>query len=221
MIRLALINPNTNSTTTAAMLEIAEAAAPPDVTIQGITAPFGVPLITTPAALAHAREAMMSLIPTLRSQAWDGVIVAAFGDPGLADLRAGLDCPVSGIAEAGMAVGGAEGRAFAVVTTTQDLSAAISDLATRYGHGTCFRGVALTDGDPAFVMADPERLLAALDAACRRAIDQMGAQAIVIGGGPLAKAARALKPRFGIPVIEPIPEAIRRIMTQLDRGDLK
>jgi Asp/Glu/hydantoin racemase len=107
---------------------------------------------------------MVSLIPTLRSQAWDGVIVAAFGDPGLADLRAGLDCPVTGIAEAGMAVGGADGRAFAVVTTTQDLSAAISDLAAHYGHGDCFCGVALTDGDPAFVMADPERLLAAMDA---------------------------------------------------------
>ena len=35
------------------------------------------------------------------------------------------------------------------------------------------------------------------------------ADAVIIGGGPLASAAKDLKQFFDIPIIEPIPEAVR------------
>lgn len=202
---LILVNPNTSPATTEAMLQIARQAAPGQ-DIAGLTAPFGAALITGEVALAEAARAVTSLAPLLGDG--DGVIVAAFGDPGLTALRARLAVPVTGIAEAGMAEAAMGGRRFAVVTTTPDLVAAIARTAAAYGHAGHFAGTHLTPGDPLDVMADPGRLVEALDEACRRAIRD-GAEAIVIGGGPLAVAARALAGTLDVDLVEPVPAAVR------------
>ncbi len=189
------------------MVGIARESAPDGVSIDGRTAPFGAPLIVDPVALAEANRAVVSLAPALAADPPDGVIVAGFGDPGLAGLCAILTCPVTGIAEAGMAAAARHGR-FVVVTTTDRLVDAIAVKAAAYGHGKAFGGVRLTQGDAAALTADPPALLAALRLACREAIAREGADAIVIGGGPLAVAARALAAEMPVPLIEPVPEAI-------------
>lgn len=209
MMRLVLINPNTNVATTETMRVIAQEAAPAGIEIKGMTAPHGAPLITHAEALAVAGEAVLALAAQITAHPPAGVIVSAFGDPGLLALRERLPCPVTGIAEAAMLEAAAGGRAFAVVTTTPDLVASIEATAIAYGHAPQFRGVTLTKGDVHIVMSDPQRLVEALAEACAEAIETLGAEALVIGGGPLAQAAKALSGRFGVPVIAPIPAAVR------------
>jgi allantoin racemase len=212
-MRLALVNPNTSASTTAMMVDIARAAAP-GVEIEGLTAQFGEPLITTPAALVVAADAVQALAPELLERQPDGVIISAFGDPALQRLRDMLSCPVTGIAEAAMAEAAQEGRRFAVVTTTPDLAETIRDAAQTYGRGRLFVGIALTESDPVRLMADPARLELELVAACQVAVADLRAQAIVIGGGPLALAARQLRSRVEVPIIEPIPAAVRSAMAR-------
>lgn len=203
-MRLTLVNPNTSQATTAAMLAVAEAEA--GFALTGQTARSGETVITNEAALEHAAREVAALAPVLRRA--QGVIVAAFGDPGLTALRAALDCPVTGIAEAGMAEAAAGGRRFAVVTTTPDLIRAIARRAEAEGHAG-FAGTWVTPDDPASLMDQPEALRAALLKACLRALDSGGVEAIVIGGGPLALAARALIGVVPVPIIEPVPAAVR------------
>lgn len=211
-MRIALVNPNTSATATEMMVSIAEEEAAGRATIDGLTAPFGAALITEPVALAVAADAVVALTPSLRAA--DAVIVAAFGDPGLAELRARLTCPVTGIAEAAMAEAGAGGRRFAVVTTTRDLSGEIAATARRYGH-TAFAGTWTTPGDPAALMACTDALLEALAAAARAAVEDGGAEAVVVGGGPLARAARALAGTLPVPLVEPVPAAVRLSLARL------
>ena len=66
-------------------------------------------------------------------------------------------------------------------------------------------------------MADPLALEQALLDLCERAIRDDGAQAIVIGGGPLAIVGRALAHRLPVPVIEPVPAAVRLLMGRIAR----
>jgi Asp/Glu/hydantoin racemase len=212
-MRLVLVNPNTSASTTAMMVAVAKATAP-DVEIQGLTAQTGEPLITSPAALAVAADAVKALAPELTDRQPDGVIISGFGDPGLERLREILSCPVTGIAEAAMAEAAEDGGRFAVVTTTPDLASSIRDTAEAYGHGSVFAGVALTKSDPVELMSDPVRLKDELLAACRFAVADLGAQTIIIGGGPLALAARNLRSRVEVPVIEPIPAAVRLAMAR-------
>jgi allantoin racemase len=212
-MRLILVNPNTSASTTEAMVSIAAAEAGPGVKVIGMTAAFGVPLITTPQALRQGAQAVLALGDELAGA--DAVIVSGFGDPGIDALRARLSCPVTGIAEAGMAEAAVGGRRFAVVTTTPDLVEEIARAAHRHGHAG-FIGTWLTQGDPVTLTADPVALPAALEVGCRLAI-AAGAQAIVIGGGPLAVAARALAGRLPVPLVEPVPAAVRLSVARLQR----
>lgn len=216
MRRLVLLNPNTNAATTQAMCAIARRVAP-GVVVDGLTAPRGMPMITTPETLAEAAETVAGMAAELAAAPPDGLIIGAFGDPGLAQAARALACPVTGIGEAAMGAAGAGGRAFAVVTVTPDLAASIADMAARLGHAAQFRGVVLTRGDLDAVMADEAALLGALDEACRRALAQGGVDALIIGGGPLGAAADALAPRFSVPLVNPVAAAARLAFARTDR----
>ncbi len=205
-MKLALINPNTSVETTRAMVEIAREALPAGIDVAEMTAPWGAPLITNPHALEIAAQAVASLWDQLADV--DGVIVSAFGDPGLEELRQRLTVPVTGIAEAAMQEAASGGRRFAVVTTTPDLVASIAAKASEAGHGS-FAGTWVTPGDPQTLMADPGQLTEALYTACLAAMEHGAAKALIIGGGPLAVAARSLATRLPVPIIEPVPAAAR------------
>ncbi len=215
MKRVLLINPNTNEQTTAAMLAIARETAAGRLQIEAVTAPRGVPMITDAPALREAGAVLAAMIPELRAGHWDGVITAAYGDPALQALRDGLACPVTGIGEASMLEASLLGP-FAVVTTTPDLAGSITAMAGRLGLSAVFHGVFLTDGDAVAVTRDPAVLVERLEEACLAALEATGSlqvkpASLIIGGGPLAQAARALKDRVPVRLIEPIPAAIRRI----------
>ncbi|WP_182422227.1 aspartate/glutamate racemase family protein [Aureimonas sp. ME7] len=211
MTRIALVNPNTSVATTEAMLCIARRTRP-ELELEGFTAPFGPSLIIDELGLAQAADAVVALGDRLEN--FDGVIVAAFGDPGLKALRARLAMPVTGIAEAGMTEAVRGARRFAVATTTPELAGAIAQAARRYGVGEAFLGTFLTPGNPIDLMRDPARLVEALAEACREGV-RAGAEAVVIGGGPLAEAARALNGRIGAEIVEPVPAAVRLVLSRL------
>ena len=83
--------------------------------------------------------------------------------------------------------------------------------AEELGLGTHCVGVLATEGDPAALMAAPAQLESGLLALAKRAVAELGAEAIVIGGGPLGRVAIALRDKVGVPVIEPIPEAVLHV----------
>jgi allantoin racemase len=207
-VRFLLVNPNTTQRTTDTMVAIAREAAPED-TIIGATAAFGAPLLVDEAMLAKGAVAVEALFAAYDFAGFDGAIVAAFGDPALETVRNTCPVPVTGIAEASMLEAAGEGRRFVVATTTPLLVDAIGKRAASLGLADLFAGVRLTQGDINALMADPAALERELAAACEIAMNRDGARAIVIGGGPLAVAARALAPRFSVPIVEPIPAAVR------------
>ena len=220
MKRILLVNPNTNAATTASMLAIAREAAAGLLQIEAMTAPEGVPMITDALALQQASQVLTGLIPELRAQNWDGVITAAYGDPALQALREGLDCPVTGIGEASMLEAAGYG-AFAVVTTTPELAGSITGMAGWLGLGSLFGGVYLTRGGAVAVTDDPALLVERLEEACLRAVHEAGGglASLIIGGGPLAVAARVLVERVPVRLIEPVPAAIRRIGLMVQRAN--
>jgi allantoin racemase len=215
-LRILLINPNTSHDTTAQMAAIARAVAPPGVAIAGVTAELGPKMILTPAELAAAAAEVVR-IPLAQAEPVDGIIVAAFGDPGLDELRGRIAIPAVGIAEAAMLEAGEGGRRFSVATTTPALVDFIASRADALGIGHLYTGIRLTAGDPMALVAEPSRLVEALAEAVRQAIDEDGAEAVIIGGGPLGQAAIVIAPRFATPIVQPIPAAMRRLLAATER----
>ncbi|MDB5849984.1 MAG: hydantoin racemase [Rhodoferax sp.] len=212
--RIALLNPNTDVEATRQMLRSAQAATPAHIKVEGRTAPRGSLFITNEADYEAATSVVVSYGQDVAAEGFAGVVIAGFSDPGLRSLRGLLSVPVVGIAEAGIKEAGLHGgrsRRYSIVAITQALEANQRRSAAAYGHGQNLASVRFTSGDPKLLYADPAALEHALLAACELAIRHDGAEAIVIGGGPLSVAADAIAPRLGVPLIEPVAAAMRRI----------
>lgn len=209
-----LVNPNTSAATTAMMQALARAALPDAFALRSATAARGAPMITSDAELATAVGEVLA-IAEREAGAVDAIVVAAFGDPALAALRARVAVPVVGIGESSMREAAEQGRRFGVATTTPGLAVSIADAVARLGLASQFTGTRIPEDDPLRLAAAPDRQDRLLGEAVQACIAQDGAQAVVIGGGPLAASAERLAGRFGVPVISPVAAAMRRVAAVL------
>ena len=214
---ILLINPNSSLATSDMMLAIAQKAAAGKLDVIVVTADRSPSMIVTPEQLT-ASAAQVVELGTAHGRDCAGIIVSAFGDPGLAELRRKVSVPVVGICEASMIEASQGGRRFAVATSTPDLAEAIDQRAHDLGLGHLYTGVRCTVGDPLALAADAGLLAEALAGAVEECIELDGAEAIIIGGGPLGQAAEALRTRFGRPVLGPIPCAVERALDLFDQA---
>jgi allantoin racemase len=212
---IVLINPNTSTATTAMMTDIARQALPDHVSIAGVTARTGVPMILDEMQLAAAAAGVIEM-GLAASPVAHGIIVSAFGDPGVEQLRRLLDIPVIGICEASMIEAAAGGRRFGIATVTPQLVPSFSGKAEALGLGHLFAGTRLTDGDLRMVMSDAAELRDRLAIAVEQLFKHDGAEAVIIGGGPLGQAAIQLQQCFAAPVIAPIDAAARFLTHQME-----
>lgn len=225
-MRILLINPNTSQQTTALMARQAQACLPPGVQLQTATAQRGAAMITDEAGLAVAEQEVLRLGLEFAQCADEpqlgcAIIVAAFGNPGLESLRAVLptQVPAFGIGEAAMrqAAHDAEGqpRRFGVATTTPGLEASIAASVAALGLTPWFCGTRIAAGEPLALAADPALQCERLGDAVAECMECDGAQAVVIGGGPLSEAALWLAPRFQLPVLSPVVAAVQAALASL------
>ncbi len=146
------------------------------------------------------------------------VIVAAFGSPGAHRLRKTLSIPVSRTGEAAIQEAAVGGRRFGVATTTPGLVRSIEAGVRRLGLDAAFTGVRVpANRDPLALAANPADQYDELALAATRCIELDGAEAVVIGGGPLSDMAPRLRQRLQTTIIEPVPAAIRQVLGTLAR----
>jgi len=211
---ILLINPNTSKATTAMMVDIARAEAPQGFVVRGASAERGVPMILTAAQLEDSTAGVVENARKHGGTA-NGIVISAFGDPGIDALREIVDVPVVGICEASILEAARGGRRFGIATVTPDLVGPIEANVQALGVRAQYTGIRLTSGDPLALAAHPQRLLEALAGAVAECIELDHAEAVVIGGGPLGQAAQGLGKRFSVPVIAPIPAAMRLLFDRL------
>jgi allantoin racemase len=213
--RVLLINPNSSSQTTAMMVAIAQSCVPDDgIVVTGVTATRGVPMIVTAEALADAADEVVEIGLREAPRAC-GIIVSAFGDPGLETLKRRVAIPVVGICEASMIEAAAGGRRFGIATVTPQLAVPIEQRARDLALLHLYTGIRLTAGDPVKLAANASQLEEALAEAVAHCFEDDNADAVIIGGGPLGQAAIGLAQSFDQRVIAPIPAAVRRLLAMV------
>jgi Asp/Glu/hydantoin racemase len=215
MKHIVLINPNTSAKTTALMTDIALRYLPKGYSITAMTAGSGVPMILNVAELRASENEVIEM-GLSRANAAQGIIVSAFGDPGLETLRACIGVPVVGLCEASMIEASQNGRKFGIATVTPDLVTCFSEKARSMGFDTNYTGTRLTKGDPVHLTANRAALVLALKHAAQKCIADDGAEAVIIGGGPLGLAAESLQNSFAIPIISPIRCAVELLVTRIN-----
>ena len=121
-MKILFINPNTSDSVSELIRAEAQRSASPGTEIEVLTAPFGVAYIETRFEAMLGAYAAAQLAGEHLAR-YDALVVAAFGDPGLAALREVLPCPVTGLTEAALASACLLGQRFSIVAISQRIRA--------------------------------------------------------------------------------------------------
>lgn len=206
-MRLLVINPNTSTSVTARIEAVARAAAAPGTELEFVTAPYGVPYIATRAEAIIGGRVVLEILAE-REAEFDGAVVAAFGDPGLGAARELMSIPVVGLAEASMLMACPLGRRFSIVSFSSRLEPWYRECVEWNGLGARLASIRMLDAkvaDIGRVQAENEDLLVEL--ACR-AVEQDGAEVVILAGAPLAGLASRVRERVPVPLVESVAASI-------------
>ena len=211
-MKLLLINPNISESVSELIRAEAERSASAGTVVEVLTAPFGVAYIETRFEALIGASATAELAAE-HHERFDAVIVAAFGDPGLAALREVLPCPVTGLTEAALASACLLGHRFSIVAISQRIRAWYRESVQACGlegRLASIRGLDEPLADIGNVQGHQGERLVAL---AERCVDEDGADVIVLAGAPLAGLARTLRSRLPVPTVDGVSSAVHHAET--------
>lgn len=207
-MRLLVINPNTSQSVTEKIAAVANAVAAPETTLECVTAPYGVPYIATRAEAVIGGRVVLEVLAE-REAEFDAAVIAAFGDPGLGAAREMSAIPVVGLAEASMLMACPLGRRFSIVSFSSRLEPWYRESVEWVGLGGRLASIRMLDvsiGDVGRVQSENEDLLVTL---ANQAIEEDGAEVLILAGAPLAGLATRVRDRLPVPVIEGVAASVK------------
>ena len=207
-MRLLLVNPIITVEVTERMAGVARAAASPGTEIVAATARFGTQYVENRVEATFAAHAVLEALAEHGAGA-DAALVAAFGDPGVAAAKEMLDIPVLGISEAALLVAWTQARRFAIVCMTPRLAVWYRECADEHGLAGRLAAVRPLDRPVRDIRRAKEELAAPLLAECLKAVAEDGAEAVILGGGPLAGLAAELADRVPVPLLDGVACGVR------------
>lgn len=217
---IILINPNSNAKATKSMADLARAETEGLAVVEEYSNEGAPSLLTTPKDMEDAASGVVRIgVEAAMDKRVSAIIVSAFSDPGLEELRAKVNIPVFGIGEEVFHEAALNGRAFGIVTVTpdEDLIRSFREKASSLGYEDQYRGTQVTLGDPIELVKSPELLDAALAKAVKAAIEQDGVEAVIMGGGPLSASAIRLQPQFDVPLVVAVSAAARAAVKEIQK----
>lgn len=207
-MRILLINPNTSQSVSDLIGAEARRAASPGTQIEVMTAAFGVAYIETRFESLIGAYATAELAAAHQSE-YDALVIAAFGDPGIAGLREALDVPVVGMTEGALMSACLLGSRFSIIAISRRITAWYRECVQANGLIDRLASIRSLDQplrDVGAVQQDHEARLREL---ALQAVEEDGADVIVLAGAPLAGLARAIRADIPVPLVDGVSSAVR------------
>ena len=215
-MRLLVINPNISESVSSLILEESRRVAHPGTEIIMRTAPYGVEYIETRFEALLAGAAVAQVIAEEYENV-DGIVVAAFGDPGLPALKEIVDLPVVGITEASLVTAALHGGRFSIVAISERIKDWYRECVEHNGLGSrlvSIRSLNESLGDIGSVQSDFQAQLLRL----AHEVVNEGADTVILAGAPLAGLARAIDQQIPIPVVDGISAGIKQCEALVNQG---
>ncbi|MYN12827.1 aspartate/glutamate racemase family protein [Pusillimonas sp. TS35] len=205
-MNVLIVNPNASSTMTDAITVAAQCAGAEDIKVRGVTNHMGPSAIQGVVDGARAVPGLLDIIAG--DHCADAFIIACFDDTGLDAARSITSKPVVGIGEAAYYAAACVAEQFSVVTTLPCSTPILRANLQRYGLLHRCASV-LAANVPVLDLEHPsDQAVGKLRATIRRAIDDDGATAIVLGCAGMAALHRQLGSEFGVPIIDGVASAV-------------
>ncbi len=201
-MKILLVNPNTTASMTEKAAIVARQVARPDTRIVATNPTAG------PASIQGYHDVAMSVPGLLEQIAQhpdaDAVVIACFDDTGLDAARCQVDVPVVGIGEAAFHAASMLSCRFSVITTLDRSVPGIEANLVRYGLVARCAGVRGTQIPVLDLEENVSAIFERLSNEVRRALDEDGAEAIVLGCAGMADLVEQLSREFDAPIIDGI-----------------
>lgn len=216
-MRLLVINPNTTEEMTRDIGEAARRYARPGTEIETVSPEWGPRSIEGHYEELVAAVAMLEVVRD-RASEFDGVVIACYGDPGLAAAREISPVPVVGIAEASMLTACTVAHSFSIVTVLDRVKPMLEDVVRLHGLEHRCASVRTTPLTVLDCERDPSAAGRAIVKASLAAIAEDGAEAICLGCAGMGPLDKLVQEEIGIPVLDGTACAVKMLEGILEYG---
>jgi allantoin racemase len=205
-MKLLLVNGNTTQTVTDRVVAEAIRCAVPGIAITGVTARFGVGIVSNEAEEAIAGHAVLDALAANVS-GHDAAILAISFDTALLGARQIVPIPVVGMTEASLLTACLLGRRFGLISFGHTSRAMYSDVVQRAGLSQRMAGHETIDlASSASYLREGAQDAAVIDSAGRLMV--AGADAVVVAGAAVAGIAHRLRAQVAVPLLDGIACAV-------------
>jgi Asp/Glu/hydantoin racemase len=207
MTEILLINPNTTKSITDLVLKTARRFAAKGTKLRAVTGAFGPRYIASRMGYAIAGHAALDALANDRGRK-DAIVLACFGDPGLAALKEVATVPVVGMAQAAILQAAALGAHFSIVTGGERWKPMLEEFVANQGFASRLASVRTVAPTGADIARDPRAALALLAESCEACAIEDGADIVILGGAGLAGLADKLSAKVGVPLLDGLACAV-------------
>jgi len=209
-MKIKVINPNTFVLMTEGIAESARRAARPETEIITVNPQKG------PISIECFYDGHLAFVgvieevkKSLKEEEIDAYILACYGDPGLEALRELTDKPVIGIAEASMFTACFLAPKFSIITVIPRVIVPLEQLVKKYGIYERLASIRSTRLSVVEFASDLEAGKEALAVEGKLAVEQDGAEALLLGCSGMAGFDEELEEKLGVPVIDGVTAALK------------
>jgi len=175
----------------------------PDTHVDMFAAPSGVPYVESSMDLYLTQVAVARTVVEVAGGGYDAVVGTAFLDNGLDAARELVDIPVVGPAKTTLYMAATLANRFGVITAAGDLPKHVWACAKVLGVADRLVAVPALTCTVADFLHHEDRAVALTIAEGKRLVEELGAEAIVLGCGATTGLAGRMREELGVPVLDP------------------
>jgi len=207
--QLLIVNPNANVQVTEWLAQEARRVIDQNWEIVAVNAESGLDAIETP---AHLNVASAAVVAAVRARPGaSGVVIAAFGDPGLEAARALGAAPIVGLGEAGIHAAAERGRRFSILTMGEAMKAPIARRVAQLGFAEQLASIRILPFRIAQFVANREAERATVAAQARLCLEIDEADVVLLAGAPFAGLAHVLGLELGLSLLDGVAASLARL----------
>ncbi len=217
-MRIFVINPNTSKSMTDHIRQELEKIRRPDTELTVVNPEHGPVSIESAYDEALAGPPTLELVRRANEEGYDAIVLACFSDPALDAAKEISDIPVIGIEEATLHVAAMLGHKFSIMTSlsrripTREVHVRLRGLESAFASAPAMNMPVLE------MDANPAKAKARILELARKAVQEDGAEVIVLGCAGLAGYAEDIERELGAVVLDPTAVAFKVAEAIADLG---
>jgi len=214
-MKILVVNPNTNVEMTKQVEKALNRIKRDDTTLDVTNPDFG------PAGVASSYDEIASgvelaKIVQARGKGYDAIVIACFSDPGIIAAKELCDIPVVGMAEASIHMACLLGNKFTILTTVTKRIPSKAYIVKCSGLESRLASVRAVGVSVEETTGDEGKTKEAVLTEARKAIEEDGAEVIILGCAGMAGYDKDLEEKLGVPVLDPSAVALKMAEAMVD-----